>query len=69
MDLTIAEVRDRLSRQPVPGMAFGPGGTVVDKSGRLICTFNLRDLTLGEAFTLAQMLIVAADAIGAPDPA
>lgn len=65
LEPTIDEVRELLAKQPIPEMELGNGGKVVDKDGRLICTFNLRDLTLPEAFTLAKLLMVAGQASAA----
>jgi len=59
----LAEVVELTAKQPVPEMKLGANGTVVSIDGRIICTFNLRDLTLPEAFTFAKLLTVAAEAV------
>lgn len=60
---SIKDVSELLAAQPILDMEIGAGGKVVDINGRLVCTFNLKDLTLSEAFTLAKLLIVAAEAV------
>lgn len=56
-------VRDLLTRTPIPGMMIGANGTLVDISGRVICTFNLKDLGMDEAYAMANLLMVAAEAV------
>jgi hypothetical protein len=58
-DLTASKAA--LARQPIrANLDVGSGGAIIDDNGRLICTMNLKDLTLSEAWAYAQLMIFAA---------
>lgn len=58
-----------LARQPIrANLDVGIGGTILDDNGKLICTMNLKDLTLSEAWAYSQLMIFAAKNISALIP-
>ncbi len=56
------EVEDAARRSVLvafPKMSLGPGGKIVADDGRVVCTMNLKDWTLPEAFAFASAFIAA----------
>lgn len=41
-------------------LMLGAGGTIYDRQGRVICTVNIKDLTLPEAWAYANLFYFAA---------
>jgi len=62
-----AALQDLLQRVEAPtvalmaGFQLGSAGKILDSDGRLICTMNLADLTLGEAFAYASYFMASLD--------
>jgi len=54
-------LRDVLERQPLKHLRYGSAGTLTDYDGRIICTFNLKDVSLQEAFTYAELFKAAVE--------
>lgn len=61
--ILIQKAQDYLERVPFPEMALGADGRIVAADGRVVCTMNLRDLTLTEAFAFANAFIAAGAAL------
>ena len=59
----VQEAMEYFARVPFPEMALGADGKIVAADGRLICTMNLRDLTLTEAFAFAKAFVAAGEAL------
>jgi hypothetical protein len=59
----VVEAKRLLSDVPFPEMMLGANGTIVAHDGRLVCTMNLRDLTMPEAFAFAKAFVAAGEAI------
>ncbi len=59
----VSEAQDLLARIPFPPMELGADGRIVALDGRIICTMNLKGLTLPEAFAFAKAFIAAGEAL------
>jgi len=63
MTSKVEEARRLLVKVPFPDMTLAANGEIVAQDGRVVCTMNLVDLSLTEAFTFATAFIAAAEAI------
>lgn len=57
----MTELEQVLARQPINTSLEPSGaGTIVDGNGRVVCTLNLKALTLSEAWAYAMLFMAAA---------
>ncbi len=59
----ILEAQHLLARVPFPDMELGANGQIIAADGRVVCTMNLKHLTLPEAFAFAKAFIAAGEAL------
>ncbi len=59
--MTIRKLIEAVGRAPIDAdLILGAGGTIYDRHGRVICTVNIKDLTLPEAWAYANLFHFAA---------
>lgn len=68
MSAKVLEAQHLLARVPFPEMELGADGRIVALDGLVICTMNLKGLTLTEAFAFAKAFIAAGEALQGAAP-
>lgn len=59
--MTLARLIEAVGKTAIDtDLTLGAGGTIYDGQGRVICTVNIKDLTLPEAWAYANLFHFAA---------